>query len=116
MVTDYGEGDRTNFIMILRAFMSLGINQTASEQVKKIGIVDIECQRVPCKHPGLNIVVKVQESNSNPGYFAIVLLNVGGKCDVTAIELWQAYIYIDFFSFYIKNRDTLKELKIFFLG
>ena len=100
VVTDYGAGDRTDFITSQRAFVSLGRNRAASEKLKKYGVVDIEYQRVPCKYPGRNIVVKVQESSSNPGYLAVVLLNVGGECDVNSIELWQVYIYIEKYIFF----------------
>ena len=92
VVTDYGEGDRTDFIMSPRAFSSLGRNHAASEKLKKYGVVDIAYKRIPCRYPGRNTVFKVQESSNNPGYFAVLLLNVGGAYDVTAVELWQVYI------------------------
>ena len=94
VATDYGQGDRTDFIMSPRAFSSLGRNPAASEQLKKYGVVDIAYRRVPCRYPGHNIVFKVQESSNNPGYFAVLLLNVGGASDVTAVELWQVYIWL----------------------
>ena len=107
VVTDYAGGDRTNFTLSPPAFSHLGCkrNPVASEQLKKYGVVDIVYKRVPCRYSGRNnIVFKVQESSNNPVYFAVVLLNVGGANDVTAIELWQVYMYIwlhQFFHFSI---------------
>ncbi|KAK7330824.1 hypothetical protein VNO77_25028 [Canavalia gladiata] len=88
VATDYGQGDRTDFIMSPRAFSSLGRNKAASEKLKKYGTVDIEFKRVPCTYPG-NVLFHVQESSSNPGYLAILILNVNGKYDVISLELWQ---------------------------
>ncbi|XP_027335516.1 expansin-like B1 [Abrus precatorius] len=88
VATDYGAGDRTDFIMSPRAFSSLGRNKDATAKLMKYGVVDIEYKRVPCRYPG-NIKFHVQESSSNPGYFAVLILNVNGKYDVAAVELWQ---------------------------
>ncbi|KAK7262173.1 hypothetical protein RJT34_29735 [Clitoria ternatea] len=88
VVTDYGAGDRTDFIMSPRAFSQLGRNKAASEKLKKYGVLDIEYKRVPCRYSG-NVLFHVQESSNNPGYFAVILLNVNGKYDVTAVELWR---------------------------
>ncbi|MED6119579.1 hypothetical protein PIB30_013013 [Stylosanthes scabra] len=90
VVTDYGAGDRTDFVMSPAAFSGLGLNSTATDQLKKLGTVDIEYQRIPCSYPGQNIVIKIKESSTNPGYFSIVLLNVGGTCDVDAIQVSQS--------------------------
>ncbi|XP_020986675.2 expansin-like B1 [Arachis duranensis] len=89
VATDYGQGDRTDFILSPRAFNSLGVSPDASKELKKYGTLDIAYKRVPCTYPGRNIVVKVQESSSNPGYFAVVLQNLGGSYDVTNVELWE---------------------------
>ena len=88
VVTDYGQGDGTDFIMSPRAFSKLGVNKIASEEIKKKGTVDIEFKRVPCKYTG-NVLFHVQETSSNPGYFAVVILFVNGKYDLTDVEMWQ---------------------------
>ena len=88
MATDYGAGDGTDFIMSKRGFSELGLNAAASAQLLKEGVVDIAFKRVPCTFPS-NIKLHVQESSKNPGYFAVVLLNVNGINDITAVELWQ---------------------------
>ncbi|KAK7386284.1 hypothetical protein VNO78_26409 [Psophocarpus tetragonolobus] len=88
VATDQGYGDRTDFIMSPRAFFKLGRNAKASEELKKYGTLDIEYKRVPCTYTG-NVLFHIKETSSNPGYFAVVILNVNGKNDVTAVELWQ---------------------------
>ncbi|RDX88596.1 Expansin-like B1 [Mucuna pruriens] len=88
VVTDYGAGDRTDFIMSPRAFSKLGRNKAASAELKKYGTVDIEYKRVPCTYTG-NVLFHIKETSSNPGYFAVVILNVNGKYDITAVEMWQ---------------------------
>jgi len=88
VATDYGAGDGTDFIMSKRGFSELGLNAAASAQLLKEGVVDIAFKRVPCTFPS-NIKLHVQESSKNPGYFAVVLLNVNGINDITAVELWQ---------------------------
>ncbi|XP_015960973.1 expansin-like B1 [Arachis duranensis] len=90
VVTDYGAGDRTDFIMSPAAFSSLGVNSTANDELRKLGTVDIEYQRISCSYPGQNIVIKIKESSTNPGYLSIVLFNVGGTCDVIAVQLSQS--------------------------
>ncbi|WJX94801.1 hypothetical protein P8452_76183 [Trifolium repens] len=46
VVTDYGEGDRTDFIMSPRGYSRLGRNADASAELFKYGVVDIEYKRV----------------------------------------------------------------------
>ncbi|XP_061354834.1 expansin-like B1 [Gastrolobium bilobum] len=88
LATDYGQGDRTDFIMSPRAFAKLGRDAKASAELAKYGVVDIEFERVSCKYPGQNIMFHVQESSNNPGYFAVVLLYVDGAYDVSAVEMY----------------------------
>lgn len=89
VVTDYGEGDRTDFVMSPRAYSKLGRNPDAAAELLKYGVVDVEFKRVPCRYSGYNIIYKVHEHSKFPNYFAIVFLYVGGQYDVTAVEMWQ---------------------------
>ena len=90
VVTDYGEGDRTDFIMSPRAYARLGSNPDASTELFKYGVVDVEFKRVPCRYaPGYNILLKVHEHSKKPEYIAIVLLYAAGQNDITAVEFWQ---------------------------
>nr|QHQ74422.1 expansin-like B1 [Stylosanthes guianensis] len=88
VVTDYGEGDRTDFIMTEHAFSNLARDSASSAKLKKYGVMDIEYKRVSCKYSKSNVLLKLHENSNNPYYFAILLLNVGGKCDVAAVQLW----------------------------
>ncbi|XP_057419265.1 expansin-like B1 [Lotus japonicus] len=87
VATDSGEGDRTDFILSHHAFSKLGRNKNASEALKKYGVLDVEYKRVPCTFKGNNIVFQINEHSSNPGYFAIVILYVGGTSDITSVEI-----------------------------
>ncbi|PNX74426.1 expansin b1-like protein, partial [Trifolium pratense] len=89
VVTDYGEGDRTDFIMSSRGYSKLGRNADASAELFKYGVVDIEYKRVPCMYSGYNIVAQVHEHSKKPDYFAVVVLYVNGMYDVNAVEMWQ---------------------------
>ncbi|KAI9089152.1 hypothetical protein K1719_029431 [Acacia pycnantha] len=89
VVTDYGEGDRTDFVMSPRAYARMGRNPDASEELFKYGVVEVEYRRIPCRYGGYNVVFKVQEQSSYPDYIAIVVLNVAGQNDITAVELWR---------------------------
>ncbi|KAG4930464.1 hypothetical protein AAZX31_17G143300 [Glycine max] len=88
VATDQGYGDRTDFVMSPRAFLKLGRDEYSSEELKKYGTVDIEYKRVPCTYTG-NVLFHIKETSTNPGYFALVILNVNGIHDVTAVELYQ---------------------------
>ncbi|KAJ1415033.1 RlpA-like protein, double-psi beta-barrel domain [Sesbania bispinosa] len=91
LVTDQGEGDRTDFIMSQRGFSKLGRDSASSEELFKYGVVDVEYKRVPCTFKSDSIIVfQIYESSSNPGYFSIVILYIGGIYDLTAVKLWQS--------------------------
>lgn len=89
VVTDYGEGDRTDFVMSPRAYARMARNPDASEELFKYGVVDVEYRRIPCRYGGYNIVFKVHEHSSYPSYIAILVMFVGGKNDITAVQVWQ---------------------------
>lgn len=102
VATDQGYGDRTDFVMSPRAFLKLGRDEYSSEELKKYGTVDIEYKRVPCTYTG-NVLFHIKETSTNPGYFALVILNVNGIHDVTAVELYQVII------------SPFKLLKVFYI-
>lgn len=89
VVTDFGVGDRTDFIMSPRGYSRLGRNPDASAELFKYGVVEVEYRRIPCRYKGYNIVFKVHENSKFPDYIAVAILYVGGQNDVTAVELWQ---------------------------
>ncbi|KAK7850724.1 expansin-like B1 [Quercus suber] len=88
VVTDYGEGDKTDFILSPRAYAKLA-RPNVVLQLFSYGVVDIEYRRISCKYSGYNLMFKVHESSNYPSYLAIVLIYVSGKNDITAVELWQ---------------------------
>ncbi|KAK9144693.1 hypothetical protein Sjap_004596 [Stephania japonica] len=88
VVTDHGEGDRTDFILSPRAFAKLALPNKVSE-LKKYGVVDIKYQKISCEYPGHNIKIKIHESSRYPDYLAILIIYKGGKSEITAVELLQ---------------------------
>ncbi|KAI8001309.1 Expansin-like B1 [Camellia lanceoleosa] len=88
VVTDYGEGDKTDFILSTRAYARLARPNVASE-LFAYGVVDIEYQRISCQYPGYNLMVKVHENSRFPDYLAIIILYQAGQNDITAVEVWQ---------------------------
>ncbi|KAL5551334.1 hypothetical protein UlMin_001510 [Ulmus minor] len=88
VVTDYGEGDNTDFILSPRAYGYLA-RPEAQKDLFAFGVVDVEYRRVSCQYSGNNIVFKVHEHSKYPNYLAIVVLYVAGKNDITAVELWR---------------------------
>lgn len=91
MVTDYGEGDRTDFILSPRAYTKLAKPNLALE-LFAYGVVDVEYRRISCKYSSNNLMVQVHEHSNYPQYLAIVILYVAGQNDITAVELWQVII------------------------
>ncbi|GAV79761.1 Pollen_allerg_1 domain-containing protein/DPBB_1 domain-containing protein [Cephalotus follicularis] len=87
VVTDYGEGDKTDFILSSRAYARLGRPNMALE-LYAYGVVDIEFRRTPCKYAA-NLVLKVHEHSNYPDYLAIILLYQAGQSDILAVEVWQ---------------------------
>ncbi|KAL2322989.1 hypothetical protein Fmac_027368 [Flemingia macrophylla] len=69
-VTDKAYGDETDFVMSERAFKKMAANESAAEELMKKGTVDIVYERVPCTYAS-RIVFHIQETSSNPGYFAM---------------------------------------------
>ncbi|CAA2973877.1 expansin-like B1 [Olea europaea subsp. europaea] len=87
VVTDYGEGDRTDFILSTRGYAKLAQPGMAAE-LFSYGVVDIEYRRIPC-HYRHNLLLKIHESSRYPLYLAIVPLYKGGIYDITDMEIWQ---------------------------
>ncbi|GFZ01096.1 expansin-like B1 [Actinidia rufa] len=78
VVTDYGEGDKTEFVLSTRAFSRLA-RPNAALELFAYGVVDVEFRGIPCKYPGYNLMVKVHEHSRFPEYLAVVLLYQAGK-------------------------------------
>ncbi|XP_028762628.1 expansin-like B1 [Neltuma alba] len=87
VTTDFGAGDRTDFIMSLNGFLKLGRDGKASQELKNQGVVDVEYKRVPCTFDGSNVKIKIHESSKYPNYLAIAIIYVPGMNDVVAVEI-----------------------------
>ncbi|XP_059277694.1 expansin-like B1 [Lycium ferocissimum] len=88
VVTNSGE-EKTDFILSFSAYAKLAKPLMVAKLIAQ-GEVEIEYQRVPCKYAtGAHLMVKVHESSNFPDYLAIVLLNIGGLSDISAIEVWE---------------------------
>ena len=91
VVTDHGEGDRTDFILSPRAYSKLARPNDVSK-LFSYGVVEIEYRRISCKYSGYNLMFKVHENSKYPHYLSIVLLYVAGQNDITAVELWHVRV------------------------
>ncbi|XP_062075768.1 expansin-like B1 [Humulus lupulus] len=90
VVTDYGEGDRTDFILGPRAFKKLAL-PNIDKKLLSYGVVEVEYKRISCKYPGYKdkVTYKINENSNYPYYLALSVLYVSGQNDITAVELWQ---------------------------
>lgn len=87
-MTDYGQGDNTDFILSHHAFEAMAQPGTA-DSLFAYGVVDVEYQRVPCRYVGHKIQVKVHEYSRNPDYLAIIMLYQAGKSNILSVDIWQ---------------------------
>lgn len=87
-MTDYGEGDHTDFILSPRAYSKLALPNVAPE-LFAFGVVDVEYKRVSCQYSGYNVMYKVHEHSKYPNYLALVVTYVAGQNDVSGVELWR---------------------------
>ncbi|KAK6122562.1 hypothetical protein DH2020_020264 [Rehmannia glutinosa] len=86
VVTDYGVGHDTDFILSARAYANLGRPNTAAE-LFAYGVVDVEYRRIPCRH-GNNLMLKVHEHSKFPSYLAVVAMYQAGIYDITDVQVW----------------------------
>ncbi|TYI15531.1 hypothetical protein ES332_A08G192600v1 [Gossypium tomentosum] len=88
VVTDYGEGENTDFILSPRAYARMARPDTAAH-LFAYGVVDVEYQRIPCQYGGYKTQVKVHEHSKYPNYLAIVVLYQAGKSEILSVDIWQ---------------------------
>lgn len=92
MATDYGEGHNTDFILSMRAYAKLARANLAA-QLFAAGVIEVEYRRIPCRYPGANLLVKIQEHSKYPDYLAVVILYQGGTYDITTVEVYEVHVY-----------------------
>lgn len=87
-MTDYGEGDHTDFILSVRAYSDMATSGMANHLLA-YGVVDVEYRRIPCRYYGYNLMIKVHEHSRFCNYLAIVPIYQNGAFDIEAVEVWQ---------------------------
>lgn len=88
VVTDYGEGDHTDFILSVRAYTDMATSGMA-KHLLDYGVVDVEYRRIPCRYYGYNLMIKVHENSRFCNYLAILPIYQSGAFDVEALEVCQ---------------------------
>ena len=88
VATDYGEGDRTDFILSTSAYARLARPNMALELFAS-GVVGVEYRRVSCRYANYNVMFKIHEHSKFPQYLALVLLYQGGQYDILDVQMWQ---------------------------
>ncbi|KAL3619434.1 hypothetical protein CASFOL_037004 [Castilleja foliolosa] len=88
IVTDYGEGHYTDFIISVTGYASLAASPSTAAELFAYGVVDVEYRRVPCVHVGYNLMLKVHEKSSWPSYLAILPMYVSGVYDIIGVQVW----------------------------
>ncbi|XP_052180122.1 expansin-like B1 [Diospyros lotus] len=89
VATDYGAGDNTDFILSKHAFAAMA-RPKADSKLFAYGVVPVDYARVPCSYPGHTLAVMINTQSRFPDYLAIALVYQAGKCDITAVQIWQA--------------------------
>ncbi|KAH9321461.1 hypothetical protein KI387_016100, partial [Taxus chinensis] len=92
VVTDYGQGDRTDFILSPTAYAKLARKDKTTDLIL-MGVVEVEFIRISCQYPGHNILFKIDESSNVPDYLALQFWYLEGQKDVLAVELYQERSY-----------------------
>ncbi|KAH9321463.1 hypothetical protein KI387_016102, partial [Taxus chinensis] len=92
VVTDYGQGDRTDFILSTTAYAKLARSDKTKELIL-MGVVEVEFIRISCQYPGYNIMLKIEETSKFPEYLALQFWYQGGEKDVVAVEIRQEQSY-----------------------
>ncbi|CAA2999562.1 expansin-like B1 [Olea europaea subsp. europaea] len=85
VVTDYGEGDRTDFIMSKRGYEKMA-RPNMAPQLFAYGVVDIEYRRVPCSY-NRNLELRIHENSNYPSYLALAPIYKDGMSDITGIDI-----------------------------
>ncbi|KAH6787359.1 expansin-like B1 [Perilla frutescens var. hirtella] len=87
VVTDYGEGDNTDFILSTRAYANLAKPNMAAH-LFAYGVVDVDFRRIPCRYD-YNFKIKVHERSYFPKYLAILPIYQSLMYDITQLQIWQ---------------------------
>ncbi|GMG98831.1 hypothetical protein Nepgr_000671 [Nepenthes gracilis] len=88
VLTDLNPTNSTDLVLSSRAFRAMA-NDGMDQNLLKLGIVDVEYKRIPCKYKGKYLAVRVEESSKKPNYLAIKILFQGGQTEIVAMDVAQ---------------------------
>ncbi|URD82801.1 expansin-like [Musa troglodytarum] len=88
ILTDLNGSNHTDFVLGDPAFAAMARNGKEQE-LKKLGILDVEYKRIPCEYKNRNLSVRVEESSRSPRHLAIKFLYQGGQTDMVAVDVAQ---------------------------
>jgi len=89
VITDMGQGDRTDFILSPHGYSKLGSSANASNQLIAMGVVDIKYKRISCQYPGQNLLFKIDDSSNFPSYLAFIFRYQAGQKDILAVNICE---------------------------
>ncbi|XP_010918218.1 expansin-like A1 [Elaeis guineensis] len=117
MVTDFNRSNRTDFLLSTGAFMAMA-KEGMGQELKQLGMVDVEYKRIPCKHKNKNLAIRVEEHSQWPNHLAIKFLFQGGQTDIVAVDVAQVgsshwrYMSRDYGAVWSMNRVPTGPLQI----
>ncbi|XP_065029964.1 expansin-like A2 [Musa acuminata AAA Group] len=88
ILTDLNKSNTTDFVLSGPAFAAMARNGKAQE-LKKLGILDVEYKRIPCEYKNHNLSIRVEENSKSPNYLAIKFMYQGGQTDIVAVDVAQ---------------------------
>lgn len=92
VVTDFGIGPYTDFVLTARAFASLA-RPNMDKELLASGVVDIDFRRVPCKYSS-NIALMVHERSANPHYLAVFPIYQAGSYDIIDAQVYLVHKFL----------------------
>ncbi|KAG6712109.1 hypothetical protein I3842_05G089100 [Carya illinoinensis] len=88
ILTDLNHNNQTDFVLSSRAFTAMA-QKEMSQQILKLGIIDVEYKRVPCQYGNQNLAARVEESSQKPLYLAVKFLYQGGQTEIVGVDVAQ---------------------------
>ncbi|XP_008791985.2 expansin-like A2 [Phoenix dactylifera] len=116
MVTDSSKSNRSDFVLSPSAFMAMA-KEGMGQELKQLGMVDVEYKRIPCKHGNQNLAIRVEEHSRWPNHLAIKFLYQGGQTDIVAVDVAQVgssswrYMSRDYGAVWSTNRAPAGPLQ-----
>ncbi|XP_038705350.1 expansin-like A3 [Tripterygium wilfordii] len=86
VLTDLHHNKTADLVLSSGAFKAMAKNGK-SQQLLKVGIVDVEYSRIPCEYKNHNLSVLVRGFSKRPSYLAITPVYQGGLAEITEIQI-----------------------------